>query len=457
MERSESTLPTSGMLDQLPQHLNTIDPEWNVAPTHRKNYNSASRTGHRSRNLIIRQAVLQSFFDRRSALSLQSLNISRSEWKSLLRWMDIGGVALYFLDRMNELQLTRTLPLHVLVRLQQNLRDNTMRNQSMIAESISIQREFQEAQVLYAVLKGFTLFPSSVPALELRHQFDLDFLVSRSTADQARQILENRGFILYAVKEKSWDYKRNVTPGIALKDIYKESASLFIELHLEASNPGNPQLLLGRIDYQEFYGIRMPVLSAPDLFLGQALHAYKHVSSEFTRVSHLLEFRRHVTRKYDDLAFWANLEEIGSQVPRATLGLGLIILLMTKVSGEFAPPALTTWTVDRLPAPARLWVDLYSHRVVFDNWPGSKLFLLLKRELGTVANPDKRSLKQLLVPLKLPPTIILPSSTDTFASKVGRYRMQFLHVFGRIRFHLREAFRFPRELYRWRQHMNRIN
>jgi hypothetical protein len=457
METSETPLSALGMLDQLPQHSNTVDPQRRAEPAQKKNCGLALKAEHRSRSHVIRQTALQSFFDRRAALTLQSLRISRREWKNLLRWMDIGGVALYFLDRMNELQLTHALPLQVLVRLQENLRDNTMRNHNMIAESVSIQREFQEAQVSYAVLKGFSLFPSSVPALELRHQFDLDFLVSQSTADRASHILENRGFVLYAANEKGWEYKRNVKSGIALKDIYKESLSLFVELHLEASNPGNPQLLLNRIDYKEFYGIRMPVLSPPDLFLGQAIHAYKHVSGEFSRVSHLLEFRRHVANKYDDLAFWANLEEIGSVESRATLGLGLIILLLTKVSGEFAPPALVSWTVDRLPPSARLWVELYSHRVVFDSWPGSKLFLLLKRELGPVATPDKRSLKRLLVPLKLPPTIIRPTSTDTFADTVGRYRMQVQHVFGRLRFHLREAFRFPWELYRWRQHMNRIN
>ena len=44
----------------------------------------------------------------------------------------------------------------------------------------------------------------------------------------------------------------------------------------------------------------MPVLSPVDLFLGQGLHAYKHVCSEFSRVAHLLEFRRHVLARRDD-------------------------------------------------------------------------------------------------------------------------------------------------------------
>ncbi len=61
--------------------------------------------------------------------------------------------------------------------------------------------------------------------------------------------------------------------------------------------------------------------------------------------------------------------------------------------GEFAPEALTYWTVDRMPVAARLWVKLYGHHVVFAGFPGSKLYLLLQKELqeagfsGPTANP----------------------------------------------------------------------
>ena len=67
----------------------------------------------------------------------------------------------------------------------------------MIAESASIQSAFQKAGVSYAVLKGFSLWPVSVPRLELRSQLDLDFLVSEESADQARQILEEAVKLFY--------------------------------------------------------------------------------------------------------------------------------------------------------------------------------------------------------------------------------------------------------------------
>lgn len=63
------------------------------------------------------------------------------------------------LDRMTELQLADMLPSTVLERLEQNLIDNTERTRGMIDESVAIQRSFQDADLSYAVLKAFSLYP----------------------------------------------------------------------------------------------------------------------------------------------------------------------------------------------------------------------------------------------------------------------------------------------------------
>ena len=91
----------------------------------------------------------------------------------------------------------------------------------MIAESIAIQQEFQEARLSYAKLKGLSLWPSSVPRPELRSQFDLDFLVAEESAPEARKILEQRGYRLYVISGRSWEFKLNEKPGVSLKDLYK--------------------------------------------------------------------------------------------------------------------------------------------------------------------------------------------------------------------------------------------
>jgi hypothetical protein len=381
--------------------------------------------------------------------------LSRREWQHLLHWLDISGLALYFLDRIIELQLCDWLPAAILARLQKNLKDNTERTRGMIDESVAIQQSFQEAHLSYAKLKGLSLWPSSVPKPELRSQFDLDFLVAEKDAAEARRILERRGYRLYAVSGKSWELKRNEKPGLSLKDLYKALPSHAVELHVESRVPGWPSLL-ERVEKRELCGINMPVLSPRDLFLGQGLHAFKHICSEFSRTAHLLEFRRHVLARRDDQAFWNELQEIAEGNPRAYLGLGVVTLLITRVMGDFAPAAFTNWTVDCLPRSAHLWVEMYGNRSVFGSFPGNKLYLLLQRELEATGVPARRSVRQALVPLRFPPLVIRAFPHETFSVRLARYRMQLSFIFLRLRFHILEGIRYRWETRRWRRFMNRL-
>jgi hypothetical protein len=408
-----------------------------------------------SREQLMREAVLLTFCDPLPKQCSRLENLSAREWRKLLHWLDISGLALYFLDQMVELQMCNMLPPRVLARLQQNLCDNIERTRGMIAESAAIQEEFQAARLSYATLKGFSLCPGSVPKPELRHQFDLDFLVTEKSVLDARQILERRGYRLYAISGRSWEFKINETPGISMKDLYKDLPGRSVELHVEVNVPGFPSLLQ-RIEKRDFHGTSMPVLSPVDLFLGQALHVYKHLQSEFSRAAHLLEFRRHVLSRRDDDTFWDELRSVAEDDPRASLGLGVVTLMITRVTGYFAPEALTNWTVDRLPRSARLWVKLYGRRVVFESFPGSKLYLLLQSELKSAGVPARRSLRQALLPSRLPPVIVRASADETLLKRIRRYRVQVHFILLRLRFHIVEGLRYTRESYRWRQHMNRL-
>jgi hypothetical protein len=408
-----------------------------------------------SREQLIREAVLLIFCDPPSKGCSQLMNISDKEWQRLLRWLDISGMALYFLDRMMKLQMCDMLPPRVLTRLQQNLRDNIERTRGMIMESAVIQEEFQEAELSYATLKGFSLCPSSVPKPELRHQFDLDFLIAEKNASQARRILERRGYRLYAISGRSWEFKKNEVRRISLKDMYKDSPGKFVELHVEASVSG-PASLLERTHTREFHGISMPVLSSVDLFIGHGLHLYKHICSEFSRTGHLLEFRRHVLVRRDDNDFWNELQLSAEKNPRASLGLGVVTLLITCLMGEFAPESFTNWTVRRLPPSARLWVKLYGRSAAFGSFPGNKLYLLLQRELEFAGVPAKRPIGQALLPRRLPPAVIRASASETLPVRIRRYRLQVHFILIRLHFHIVEGLRYIWESYRWQRQLNRL-
>lgn len=404
---------------------------------------------------MAREAVLLLLCDPFPAHCARLQSLSGRKWRSLLLWLDISGLALYFLDRIGELQLTRCLPAYVLARLQQNLADNTERHRVMEAESISIQEGFQEARLSYAVLKGLSLWPISVPRPELRLQFDLDFLVSEASFPAARGILEQRGYRLYVRSGRSWEFKLNEKPGLSVKDLYKAQPSHAVELHVEPSASYHPSLL-ERVELRDFYGSTIPVLSPVDLFLGQGLHAFKHVCSEFSRASHLLEFRRHIVARRDDNVFWSELRKTAEGNPRACLGLGVVTLLISQVTGDFAPGALTDWTVACLPQPVRTWVERYAKRIAFGSYPGSKLYLLLQRELEGAGIPAKRSPRQILLPVRLPPSVIKAFPNETLAVRLGRLRMQFNLILLRLRFHIVEGLRYAWESRSWRRQIERV-
>ncbi len=407
----------------------------------------------------IRKAILLSIFGVPAPRTLTPLpdailQLSRAEWNRQLHWLDVSGLALYFFDTIGRHGWHDALPRTVADRLQQNLEHNAQRTSGMIQESVAIQREFERAGISYAVMKGISLSPDSVPVPELRHQFDLDYLVAGPAAAMARRILEDRGYHLRAVSAATWEFKIHEDPRVSLTDLYKDLPYRGVELHLE------PSALQGRsrlnsIQRRNLYGMLMPVLSPVDLFLGQATHAFKDLCSDFSRASHLLEFYRHVRARYDDQTFWRQLRVRTEREPRARTSIGVITLLLSSICGDFAPPALTQWTVDHLPSAVHLWVTLYGNRVVFGEPPGTKLHLLLRNALNSTAG-SQEPLRTSLLPSRLPPAVIQRPSGESLSTRLARHRVQFRFLFSRLWFHLIEGFRYARELLRWRRLVDRL-
>ena len=324
----------------------------------------------------------------------------------------------------------------------------------MINESSAIHCAFQRARISYSTAKGFSLWPDSVPKLELRSQLDLDFLVAAKDIQRARHLLETRGYRLRAISGRSLEFKTDAVPGTSLKDLYKDSPHRCVELHVEPEMRGRSSLL-ERVVCQYFHGVRVPVLSPADLLLGQGLHVYKHVCSEFARAAHLLEFRRNIIAHYDDAHFWRELQSAAEGLPGSPVALGVAILLITRVMGEFAPEALTDWAVSRVPAGARLWIDVYGTRSVFADLPGNKLYLLLEKELVSSGVPSRRPVRRALVPLRLPPSISPATAGDSFPIRLRRFRVQLKYIYFRLRFHIVAGVGYVWEALRWQQRIRK--
>jgi len=128
----------------------------------------------------------------------------------------------------------------------------------------------------------------------------------------------------------------------------------------------------------------------------------------------------------------------------------------SRLMGDFAPDALKSWTVDRLPARCRLWVELYANHVFLGNAPGSKLYLLLQDRTPHSGTPASRPLWQYLVPLTVPSPAVRARRDDSLATQFARFRMLVASTLIRLRFHVVEGLRFLWESRRWRRHLERI-
>jgi hypothetical protein len=421
-----------------------------------------------SRKEEIRRTVLQvvSYGSREGLAQLAS--VTEEEWRGLLRWLDVSGMALYFVDRLHELQQEELLPAPVLRRLEHNLSDNASRTQGMIAETAAINDAMQRAGLTFALLKGLSLTPDAVERPELRSQLDIDFLVAQADMTAAQRILEARGYYLHAISGRSCEFKTYAVPSRSLRDLYRHGPLRSVELHAEAATAKN-ESRLARRTMRVAAGMEIPVLCASDVFIGQGLHLFKHVSSAHYRASHLVEFHRHLRMRRDDENFWREVQARAAETGAAAWALGVATLLAERLLGEYAPESFTRWTVDELSGPVRLWVEMYGWRTALGSFPGNKLYVLLVRQLEkeglearssasmpqpeSEVNAELGSARGPLVPRRLPAMVVRGQAGESLRTRASRIRLQLWFILLRLRFHLVEGLRIFIESRHWKRRL----
>jgi hypothetical protein len=407
-----------------------------------------------SRDQQVRAHVITLFRERNPGQPDALKNLSPRQWRTLLRWLDTSGLALYLLHRLRERTLLAALPTFVLQRLEQNMRDNTARTAMLVDECCDLQRAFVAAGVSFALLKGFSLWPHSVPRLELRSQLDLDFLVSEEDERRAQQVLEGRGFQLQGVSGRSREFKTPYAGPRSLNDLYKPLPQLTVEVHLEAQDTG----LLKRREHHTLGKTSLPVLPAADLFLGQALHLYKHLSRDQMRTSHMLELYRHLLARGDDPVFWSRVRELCTAQPHKIAALGLALdFVAQQMDPSCLPTSLRAWTTETLPLAARLWTRRYGSATATASFPGTKLHLLLQEAMAPHNDRLTATVRSRLLPRQLPPPIAVPPANETLPQAISRHARQARFILFRLRFHVGEGLRYLHERRRWRRLLSTIS
>lgn len=399
-------------------------------------------------------------FRESAAESVQLLaGVTQRSWARSYYWLDASGMALYFLDRIRTLRIEDAVPPATLQRLEQNLADNRFRSSSMFGEFRALNRAFQNAGVRYANEKGFSLTAESCPDPSLRYQLDFDFLVDGRDLNACRELLEKRGYELTFATPTEWQFEAGSSEMPRIEDLYKPPARRSVELHFkcgddEAQTPGRDERL-DRLVSRTWDADSFPVLSSADQFVEQSLHLLRHLRSPSTRPSWLLEYKRHITARYDEWQFWDEVRHLSQSLRDAPLATGLATLLSSQMFGSRAPAQLNEWSVDRLPSAVRLWADRYGRRAVLADNPGTKLHMLLEGEIVRV-DSSMRQKRPSLAQLYRVTQVCHAAPSDGLVKRLRQRYYQARYIGYRVRFHLVEGARYFIEQARWKRLLSKL-
>lgn len=413
-----------------------------------------------SRSLRLKQAVIAAFCEPAPSVRARLVEFTNRDWQRAKLWLDVSGLAIYFLDRLRALGLENCIPLFLLNQLRRDFADNCERTASLFSEAVTLSGLLQRQNLKFAFLKGITLPPESVANCALRNQMDIDLLVRDGDAFTVQKCLEGLGYVLDAKSGMTWEFKAGASGTSSLKNLYKIRSERTVEVHLlgDAGSAGEPPQSdrLARARHRSIRGAFLPALSLPDLFVQQALHLFKHMCGEHTRLSWVLEFWKHVCARRNDKQFWSEVELIATREPQANVAIGAATLLTSLVFGPFAPEALSRWSMEKIPPTICLWIQMYGRHNLFSDSPCSKLYLLLRQQLRPASAAEQAARRRLIFPIHWPQRITRAEANERIASRLRRYSAEARFFMYRMRFHAVEGARFAFESLRWQRRLSGV-
>jgi hypothetical protein len=389
---------------------------------------------------------------------LQLLNaVSQNEMRRFLRWLDHSGLALYLVWRLRTSNELENAPSRLRVELQRRLESNRRRTEVMLSEFRNVSECFRDRHISHAFLKGLTLAPEFCPAPDLRHQTDLDVLISPERLEEARAAILACGYSLERTKRAGETHFSTPLARIpsADDDIYATDYQREIELHTSVwEGTGHVSFevavdCLDRTRLRRIRGIDFTSLSLEDTFLLQTLHVFRHLLGSWVRLSWLWEIHYFIVSRSRDARLWLAIRDRGGDDPVLKNALGLILRLTNQLFASPIPRTLREWCVDTLPDRLKCWVAKFGIRWALSDISSSKLTLFVHKEFIREANLWRAYLWRRMFPFGGRPSLgeIDPANRATQIKFQIRQR---LFQAGRLAFHVCSLVSFSFEALRWK-------
>jgi hypothetical protein len=405
------------------------------------------------------ETVIAAFQDSSEGILYARLAVfDECAWRKSYNWLDASGLVLYFLQRIKSLKIESAIPMKVLERFEKNATDNRDRTADIFAEFIRINRAFRNAELTYVNLKGFTLVPDACSDAALRCQFDLDFSMFHGDVGRCEEILKQNGYWLAGATDNVREFRAGSRQLPSVRDLYKATSQRCLEVHFVGSTmqeAGSNEDKPISTQQRSWNGLKFPVLPECDKFIAQALHLFKHLRSEWTRVSWILEYASYVKFHCEDDVLWLEVSKNVSQDTEAMVALGAATLIANQTFGIVSIPSILAFAMDNLPIPVRLWIERYGSKVLMAKFPGTKLYLLLEKALDDGNAIGSSSVRDKLVPFHRPRRIVSSSSGERWSQIARTYLAQHRYNVFRLWFHLVNSFFYMIEVPFWKRYIAR--
>jgi len=371
---------------------------------------------------------------------LQRLN--DVEWGELLNFCVPASLTFPLAQLPN-----KGFPLWVIERLEEDVRDNSLRFERTKETYREATQALASAGVEHVVIKGFAQYPGYVTSPRLRGQSDIDLYCPQESIHRAQQALERVG---YSPEEDQYCGVSDHMPTLVKKTgwvwrgrPYDPEWPLSIELHfclwnrnlLKFDIEGVEALWQRRVQRQT-EDLSFSSLDEVDNFGYVALHVLRNILTRSWALHLVFELAMFMHSRASDEAFWQRWQDLHHDSLRSREAIALFLAAQWF---DCDLPSQVQEEIAKLPQPVLSWLNEFSGSLkeilFFRNRDQVWLHLCLLDTFWQRARFLPRALMPTRIPGSQEPALYLSNGKDWTSWITQRHVKYLVFLLSRVGFH----------------------